>query len=541
VFAANLHFWSSGGYFADPSEEKPLLHTWSLAVEEQFYLLMPWVLLLCFRMRAMRNRRTLLGAIAVAALLSLLGSVYGVARHPSAAYYMLPTRAWELLLGSFVALLPVMNVSRVWREAAATGGILAVVLPCLLYPEDTPFPGVAALPPCVGTAVFIWASAVGTSGSSLPTAARVLATRSIVFVGLISYSLYLWHWPLFAFSHYWFLESLSVPYRVGMLVLAFLVAMVSWRTVETPFRRREVCRSKRAMLTAGGMALVIVFLLGMGVVEQEGFPVRIPGEVLAAAEAKADRDFIHELTPADVADDRLVRIGVDDPSAPIWGLVWGDSHAMAAMPAFDEFMKTHGLAGRQVTRSATAPLFGYYVASRYGGLQASAIAFGEAILEYVERHRVANVFLVVYWSGYTGPHSQQSADFDHAIADTVARLRQAGAQPWVMLQVPTHPVDVPKLTAKGRWRSFHYSRFLGRPSSFNGLHGEDRGLLDRLVEAGGKLLDPRPYFLGASGSWYVVEAEGTILYSDRHHLTVEGAKRILVPMLRTATGVALMR
>ncbi len=160
---------------------------------------------------------------------SLAASIYAVAVFPGAAFYFLPSRAWELLIGSILALIPAGWIlsNRLARETVTSAGLACIVAPCLFYTKDTPFPGLAAVIPCAGTATIIWANTVGSSGMGLTTVGALLAWRPLVFLGLISYSLYLWRWPLLVFSNYWSLGPLSLSNRLGLLALALLLAIVS--------------------------------------------------------------------------------------------------------------------------------------------------------------------------------------------------------------------------------------------------------------------------------------------------------------------------
>ena len=233
AFAANIYFWRNTNYFASAAEEQPLLHTWSLAVEEQFYLIVPLLLLALFRFPYFRSRGLLLALFLIGFAFSLALSIVVVPRMPAVAFYLLPTRAWELLAGSIIAILPAASLSRIWREILCGIALITIVVPCFIYTKETPFPGLAALPPCLGTALFIWAS--GPASTSIQNSTfniqNLLAARPVVFIGLISYSLYLWHWPLFAFSTYWALDPLSLPYRLCLVAASFVLAILSWRFV----------------------------------------------------------------------------------------------------------------------------------------------------------------------------------------------------------------------------------------------------------------------------------------------------------------------
>ena len=250
VLAANIYFWrNTRGYFAR-GEEMPLLHTWSLAVEEQFYLIMPLFLLMAFRLSAPQGR-LLLPVVIVSMLGSLAASIYAVAAFPGAAFYFLRSRAWELLIGSVLALIPARWISgnRLARETITYAGFACIVAACVFDTEATPFPGLAALVPCSGTAAIIWANSRGDGGMSLTSAGAILASRPFVFLGLISYSLYLWHWPLLTFGSYWSLWPLSLTSRLGLLALTFLLAILSWRFVEAPIRSLVVFPARRSLFS----------------------------------------------------------------------------------------------------------------------------------------------------------------------------------------------------------------------------------------------------------------------------------------------------
>ena len=189
---SNVWFFDNSGYFDPGSGTQPLLHTWSLGIEEQFYIVFPLLLLAVFRWRP----RALGTVIWLAFAASLVASVVLLPEHPAATFYLLHTRAWELLTGSILALglLP-RPASQAQREIAFAAGIVAIAVAVFGFASKTPFPGASALLPCIGTALAIWASEGGEAAGS-----RFLKFRPLMFLGLISYSLYLWHWPLIVFT-----------------------------------------------------------------------------------------------------------------------------------------------------------------------------------------------------------------------------------------------------------------------------------------------------------------------------------------------------
>ena len=188
---SNVYFWSESGYFDAPASLKPLLHTWSLGVEEQFYLLFPLLMAWLYR----NHRRYLPHVLIVAALASFGAAVYVMQTNPSSAFYLPHLRAWELMIGAMLAIGMFPPLLKSWqRELAASVGFALIVFAVLTYTAATPFPGLNAVAPCVGAALILAAGQHGTT-----VVGRVLSLKPIVWVGLISYSLYLWHWPVMSF------------------------------------------------------------------------------------------------------------------------------------------------------------------------------------------------------------------------------------------------------------------------------------------------------------------------------------------------------
>ncbi len=255
TFSSNFVFYWQSDYFDTDSAMKPLLHTWSLAVEEQYYILFPPVLALIWRW----NRHKVLPLLLVALFGSFALAEIAIRVDPSAAFYMLPTRAWELALGGILALLALegrWQAQGASAQAGSLAGLIMIAAAILLIDEGDPFPGLAALLPTVGAALVIHCAHPGTF------AHRLLGLRAMVGIGLISYSAYLWHQPLFAFArHYYFLDL--PPYLPAALVVAtLLLAYLSWRFVEAPFRDRVRIRT-RPIFVMSGIGLAGMFAIGI--------------------------------------------------------------------------------------------------------------------------------------------------------------------------------------------------------------------------------------------------------------------------------------
>ena len=228
LFASNILFWRESGYFDAAAEEKPLLHTWSLAVEEQYYVLFPIFLILAWRF----GKNKVFWMIVVMAAISLLLSEWGWRNKATANFYLAPTRAWELFAGSIAAFV-VQKQGVQNNNPLALTGLLAILFSIFFYDETTPFPSLYALVPVLGVVLLVLYADKET------IAARLLSNKGFVGIGLISYSAYLWHQPLFAFAR---IHSLERPSTVLMLALIFtsvLLAYLSWRYIEKPFRRKN--------------------------------------------------------------------------------------------------------------------------------------------------------------------------------------------------------------------------------------------------------------------------------------------------------------
>jgi peptidoglycan/LPS O-acetylase OafA/YrhL len=292
--ASNFYFWAHSGYFSSPTS-KPLLHTWSLAVEEQFYILFPLFLMLVRRFFPQKLKT----AVIVFFVLSLIASGIVVYRNQDTAFYMPYTRAWELLLGTLLSLSIFPRLQSAWsRNLATLGGMGMILWSVLRFSQETLFPGPSALLPCVGTAMIIWA---GEAGGSLVSS--VLSWRPVVFVGLISYSLYLWHWPVIvlhqmgmllglgsmaAGGRWAFLATHLSGHRLDMLIevtLSFALGILSWRFVERPFRSGGLRLSGRPLFALTGIVLAVLMASALWTVKAQGFPGRFSQKALQVASA----------------------------------------------------------------------------------------------------------------------------------------------------------------------------------------------------------------------------------------------------------------
>jgi len=255
LFVSNILFWRESDYFAPASEEKPLLHTWSLAVEEQYYMFFPIFLMIFWRF----GRQPVFYSIIMIAVISLLISEWGWRNSPIANFYLAPTRVWELLAGSICAFLQVGKNKRKSNFLSSLG-LALILFSIFFYTADTPFPSFYTLIPVLGTSLLILYGVQGT------LCAHILSLRPFVGVGLISYSAYLWHQPLFAFAR---IRSVSIPQEELMLALALLsiiLAYLSWRFIEQPFRKKNVSILVSRQTIFGASALCATIFITFGLI-----------------------------------------------------------------------------------------------------------------------------------------------------------------------------------------------------------------------------------------------------------------------------------
>ena len=255
LFLSNIHFWREGGYFAVASELKPLLHTWTLAVEEQFYVLFPVFMLLFWRLGV----TWLLSLIAIIACTSLLLAQWGSSAHPDAAFYLLPTRGWELLAGSAVALASLKGKSWNGSNLLSGLGLLMIVGSFVFFESTTPTPSVYTLLPVLGTVLIIMFCSQNTY------LFKLLSQKFVVAVGLISYSAYLWHQPILVFPRHIAGLHLHPALSILLIFLVFAVSYFSWRFIETPFRNPDIVGRKPLYILTGGLSALLAAFAFVGI------------------------------------------------------------------------------------------------------------------------------------------------------------------------------------------------------------------------------------------------------------------------------------
>ena len=548
VFASNFLFWRESGYFDAAAELKPLLHTWSLAVEEQYYVLFPLVLLLCWKL----GKRWILVLLGLGFAASLGLAHWAVQATPGAAFYLLPTRGWELLIGAFAAFYLAWPqrpaVGRLFGEVGGWLGLAMILYAVFAFSKATPFPGLHALVPTLGTLLVILFACPRT------LVGRLIGSPVLVGVGLISYSAYLWHQPVFAFARH---RSLSEPGPVVFLLLSALtlgLAYLSWRYVEAPFRDKSRFDRRRVAGLALGFSAFFVAVGAIGLADQ-GFRQRFDSGLdrfLAAQQDRNPRQSACNFLAGDVPrPDDYCTLG----QGKVVGMLLGDPHADAVAHGLSQALADRQLALKSITYAGCPPIEQVYRVdekAQHQCLEVNRQSFAYALAN----PEIEYVVLVARWALYVegryfdnregGLESRLPVSLDvvdaagrrlrHPEAErrlaveamykaSITRLLAAGKKVVLVYPVPEVGHDVPTRLAK-----FH---ILGIPdevtTSYDVFLERNRRVL-AVFDALGQhdnLIRVRPDALlceTVAGGRCRTVLDGRVLYYDDDHLSNVGAR-----------------
>ena len=555
-FCSNILFSRHAGYFDTSSAFQPLLHTWTLSVEEQFYIFWPWMLAAMSLGLLMKWK---LPVLAVIALGSLLLSVYWVNHLPNAAFYLLPSRAWELALGAMLSIAPVPRllerVPRRVADVASLLGLAMLVVAIVGYDGLTPFPGFAAMLPCAGAALVI---AAGEGGGT--PGGRILSLPPLAWTGLISYSLYLWHWPILAFARILFNRELRTWECVGLVGLIFVVAWMSWRFVETPFRNARTAVGSSRPWVLGGLTTSVVFI-GIGAVLflSGGLPERSPevARWVDEQEKEADTVLMHSpclvwgaalppvqgcLFGAGTFNTNTLGASLLDRDGEALGysvVLWGDSHAAHLAPALEEIGEHLGVTIREISKAGCPPLPGirFFPAN---AMTMDCPAFNGAVLnEILGDKQIRVVVLAARWialaegkmampmTGLNRNASDSRQLFIWSLEKTIEALVKSGRQVVIVGQVPEPGVN--PVACLGRARFHHWSETpcvamsAKRVAEVEAVVNQS---LSAAVNGNAGVHVVHLYELLCGEERCEIARGGQLLYWDGTHLSVAGARWI---------------
>ncbi|MBY0558603.1 acyltransferase family protein [Hyphomicrobium sp.] len=536
---SNVFFYLTGGYFSAPALEKPLLHTWSLAVEDQFYLTWPLILMLA---SPFLSKRTILGLVLLSLGASLWFAEAKVSVDHEFAFFMLPARVWELLTGAALALMASeMKLGRAASEALSIAGIVAVLSSFFLLNPHSNFPGLHAAPACFGTAAII---AGCMSQNVLLT--RLLSYRPLVFVGLISYSLYLWHWPLLALASYRLERPLDAGEASLIVLISVALAVISWRWVERPFRSSN--RTSNASLGGGtswalsdgkfvvaALSCVAIMAAAAGAIKgMKGFPNRYAAEsqriltqLVAGNPVRMECDNFENV----FANDDVCNFGKKRDTGGSYELaLFGDSMGDHWARLVARYAENRNLAGRQVTNGGCPLLFDVPIPAETEDKTAECAAYQTEAKKFIDRNPKLKVAVIsAYWEKWlrlvnTAAARDGRIDFDAALDKTVRTFTDRGIKVVMIGQIPIYD-PLPVRCIIGAIENHRDAATCGKPKgeALQELKLSNAALL-RVAAANPRVSVSLPSDFMCQGERCSPMMDGVLLYKNGSHVNQFGAE-----------------
>ncbi|MFG1296021.1 acyltransferase family protein [Xanthobacter variabilis] len=555
LFFANVYFMHQQSYFAPAAEALPLLHLWSLAVEEQFYIIFPLVL---FALMRIGGRRLAVGGLLLVALGSLVLAQMELQEAPRRAFFLLSSRAWELLAGSLLALAPLPALRTRIAMGLGLVGLAALLLPIFAYTRDTPFPGVAALPPVLGAVLLIY------SGRHAPAGpvARLLSHSGMVYVGRISYSLYLWHWPLLALAYAYRDRRPTAILALALISAAVVLAALSLRYVEMPARRANWFKGLR-VAHFGAAAVGILLFIGCAqfLTNREGFlwPISPLGKIAdAAMRVSMFKDVCVPSADFGTGSDGCT-ISPPGAEGTYDVLVWGDSHASASFSGFSALLAREGVGTRLLALRGCPPLIGISTPreTKWG---TDCAIFNTAVIEEIEKHPPKLVVLVgrwALWTTYAAPTlaltmpdlpdarlptgDGSRAAFPVALRRTVEAIRRAGSNVLLVAQAPEFPIGPAACTVRAEHFGGDSSHCLVEGLDVvTRISGANTAELQKVAREvpGTEVVELAGLFCDEKSCHAADDAH--FFFSDSNHLSRSGAGRIMQSPIIRETILALL-
>jgi peptidoglycan/LPS O-acetylase OafA/YrhL len=503
-FAANVYFHRATGYFAGQAITKPLLHYWSLGIEEQFYIVFPLIVLAISRFAP----RFLGAAILSIAGISFALAEYYVRSAPAAAFYLTPQRAWELMAGCMLALPNVPCLKhRLQREAVAAGGLALIVFAAFAFSDATRFPGLTAVVPVAGAAGILWACGGG------PTfVGSLLSLSPLRAIGLWSYSIYMIHWPLVVFARVLWPRGFA-GLDGGIVVASLALGCASYFLVEMPFRRPRQLLSRPGLFEASAASLMVLAALGAAIAWRGGFPNRFPAPVLRILayehykpEALYRQRTCYLVRSQSWQDLQPECLAAARPSA----LLWGDSHAAHLYEALQR--RFPGIAILQANMAACQPIVGH---ERFNIPHCKN--FNDMVLQWALANRPDSVILSAVWG--RDPNSLPQLD------TTLKALRAGGLPVTIVGETPRYLDPVPEILARRMLRGDDDTR--AEDEGIGAPFWGDYSMKDRYSGIDGvRYISSRDSFCIDRDCPLVTEF-GVPVHWDRAHFTREGADLVV--------------
>ncbi|WP_150047526.1 acyltransferase family protein [Methylomonas rhizoryzae] len=539
LFCSNIFFYRTSGYFSTNSDEKPLLHTWSLSVEEQYYIFFPIFLYLL----RLISKRKLVVFIFVLCVSSLLLSQYLVIKQENDAnFYLIFSRAWELFAGSLVALCfkYYSSINLIVRNVVSVFGFFLVILSIFIFDKNTPIPSFYAIAPILGAMLIILFC------DDRTLVGRFLANKLFVFIGLISYSLYLWHQPLFAFLRMKTVGEPS-PYMFGYAIaLAFILSLLSYKYIEIPFRRKE-CFSRGSIFSMSLVSLSLFFVIGVSGSVFGGLENRFDPNVYSnTVSYSPKRNECHTKGDNYIKPDKACRYFGKNVT---WAS-FGDSHIVEPTYALAKLLEPYDEGLMHFSFSACPPALLFdlklpgcsnwindvlsYLEHNNSiknvliGFRYSEFLYGNQLSLYPNLpDETPNIKLLDSSISYTADNAREA--YWKSLFKIIERLNASGKRVFIMYPIPELPVDIIKAI-------YPFSIFggdgmidLSKTTSSSYYFARNHFIIDKLdsLPYGDLLQAIKPFEVLCNSGYCPAISDGKVLYFDDDHLSVAGADKLI--------------
>lgn len=532
-FNANSYFYYTQNYFSESSELHPLLHCWSLSIEEQFYLIFP--LLFIFRHKVWLKSIPIF--LFIVFLVSLLLSIMFTERSYAFSFYMIPTRAWELLMGCLIAYHATIHTARSHSSYNIIPflGLLLIFYSAVAFDSNTPFPGWKAIITTLGTGACLFSSYNNSHFFN-----QILSIKPLRLAGVISYSLYLWHWPIYSLSKHLFIEDTILITSV-MIFLTLCLACASYRYLENPIREGKIFKSSKFLILSSLLVMVSICSLSIVIHINSGFPERFTDKELQLQNDIFSKDFLQTTSPK--------------KKNPLTFAVLGDSHAMMSFGIFSKIADEFNASGLYFAESATIPIPGIFNASWPQSLRETKDQRITGVFNQIKENKnIKHVILFCRWMVYCGgyhPASKSTDFFIHDLHSTEtnraealkalkrqliklsASLANSDIKLWIISQIPEIDDPTPALShyLSIRFPKINsYTRYATTLNEHQISTQTLKSVWSAAENVGISIVNPSPYFYKNNNENLVVSTDRS-LYRDSNHLTVTGAEYYLKDMI----------
>lgn len=534
-FVSNIYFWQKGGYFGEDLEINPMLHTWSLSVEEQFYLLFPLAIFLVYRFT--QNRLIVLSLVILSAIISLsLAITYTPSKISYAGFYLLPVRVYELAIGVIAAIVVYSDWLKGLRSKPSLSliGLVFILTSLLFFDEETPFPSYSALLPTIGTALFLMAN------NHFQFVHFLVTNKISVGIGLISYSMYLWHWPLIVAKNWLIPEMTSLWVTLILFGLSCLMAFISWKYIEQPFRDKSKFNNKKVVKYACSSAISIVLLCGISHSFGNSALVDPEGNIAAVKiEATSPEPYRRECVDKIKLSLKFSRCLISEEKSNGKNiLLWGDSHGSAFVPALSQTALEHNV--YIINNTGCLPLAKITgIRNDYGDCQAT----NKIVWEHIEESKYDLILLAGAYNNYLNweaiRHTEQielssSEAFVAAIEWQDQQFKQLGIDYLVIPQGPRFKNHVPnefvrkKILGKDSiYETFPMAKYISQRRDFDNAKSQIPSI---------KLLDVMTEHCKQDKCASNDPETEKLLYKDRHHISNHFASQISSKVAKQIQG-----